>query len=490
MSGSESPLLRRPVGVVACAVFILSFFAVLASCQKAKKQFADADCIPRSHPGDAGLFGDGDGGWKELGETCADNAECATHMCEAFGRQSICTAPCSNAFNPCGSAGLACFDGRCAPRNYCKDQDMDGWGEGPGCNGPDCDDMAVEIHPAAAERCGNHVDDNCNGAVDESFPKLGRTCTAGKGSCRRPGRYECTQDRKSVTCSAKPASAQMEICDGMDNDCDGKVDSGLTCNCTTGETQPCYPAGAKTRGVGICRDGIQTCRNDGTWGTCKNATTPGSETCNGLDDDCNGLRDDVDSDGDSYFACPGVAERDCNDQDRSVHPQAVETCNSKDDNCNGVVDEGVQGTFYLDNDGDGWRRQAATQAGCNPPRGFVQQPGDCDDFNSKVHPNQAEICNRRDDDCDGKVDEGLPEKTVYRDHDYDGYAPRGAPARKTCLFDTDGDGVGDSAGPGWATKLGDCDDLDSSVHKLTHPKLFTVKNKHPRHCLNRPQPHP
>jgi MYXO-CTERM domain-containing protein len=82
------------------------------------------------------------------------------------------------------------------------------------------------------------------------------------------------------TCACVPSA---ETCNNRDDDCDGRIDDGLTRDCYTG------PAG--TSGRGVCRGGTQTC-TAGSWGACAGQVVPGAESCNRRDDDCDGRVDD------------------------------------------------------------------------------------------------------------------------------------------------------------------------------------------------------
>ncbi|MGE6759041.1 MopE-related protein [Corallococcus interemptor] len=145
-------------------------------------------------------------------------------------------------------------------------------------------------------------------------------------------------------------------------------------------------------------------------------------------------------------ACNGPAltasrHDDCNDQDRSVHPDQAEfRCDGKDDNCDDVADEvfslgatclndfqcqgakscnegdgGVTCTstisptaYYFDEDKDG---QAGADGGMTcgePPPGTVSEFSDCDESSKFVNKGLTEVCDRLDNDCDGEVDEGTP----------------------------------------------------------------------------------
>jgi hypothetical protein len=106
--------------------------------------------------------------------------------------------------------------------------------------------------------------------------------TSGVGACRS-GMEVCTAGAWSGMCAGE-VRPTTETCDNVDNNCNGAVDEGVARACYTG------PAG--TAGVGICRNGTQTC-SAGAWGaTCSGQVTPRAETCNALDDDCDGVVDD------------------------------------------------------------------------------------------------------------------------------------------------------------------------------------------------------
>lgn len=173
---------------------------------------------------------------------------------------------------------------------------------------------------------------------------------------------------------------------------------------------------------------------------------------------------------------------DCNDSDAAIKPGATEVCDGKDNNCDGQTDEGVgPQTWYLDADGDGYGDDNTTQVSCIQPSGqvvkadplcidnptipfmcptkvilWVATGGDCNDNDAAVKPGATEVCDGKDNDCDGQTDEGLPTTTYYIDADGDGY----------------GTGTGieycSNPGVGYTSQSGDCNDSDASIHPTTN----------------------
>jgi hypothetical protein len=106
----------------------------------------------------------------------------------------------------------------------------------------------------------------------------------------------------------------------------------------------------------------------------------------------------------------GYAQRegDCDDFDATILPGGTERCNAKDDNCDGNKDEGLSNSpTWPDADGDGFGARGGTMAtGCTAS-GRAPNDRDCDDRDPKIRPMAMEVCNQRDDNCDGRVDENV-----------------------------------------------------------------------------------
>jgi MYXO-CTERM domain-containing protein len=75
----------------------------------------------------------------------------------------------------------------------------------------------------AGELC-DALDNDCDGDVDEDFAELGTACSTGRGECVADGVWVCATDGLATVCDAEPGAPSQEACDGLDNDCDGSVD--------------------------------------------------------------------------------------------------------------------------------------------------------------------------------------------------------------------------------------------------------------------------
>jgi hypothetical protein len=372
---------------------------------------------------------------------------------------------------------------------FYADIDQDGYGDdnatmqactapaGHIATGGDCDDTDATVNPGATEVCDGR-DEDCDGVVDDGVTTTfyadidqdgygddnatTQACTAPAGHVATGG--DCNDNDATVNPGA------TEVCDGRDEDCDGVVDDGVTTTFYADTDQDGYGDAAVTQQACTAPAGYVANSTDCDDGNA--AINPGAtEVCNDIDDDCNGSIDEglqtqtyyADSDGDGFGdALATVTEcsspvgyvtndDDCDDADATVFPGATEVCNDKDDDCDGTVDEGVTTTYYADTDQDGFGDANATTQACSVPQGYVTNDDDCDDSDPAIHPGATEVCNGKDDDCDGAVDEGV-KTTFYADTDQDGFGNANATI-EAC-----------SAPQGYVNNDDDCDDSNAAIH--------------------------
>jgi len=338
-------------------------------------------------------------------------------------------------------------------------------GDGDGSNVcEDCDDADAGNFPGNAEICADGIDQDCSGADDDGDTDgdgfVNVVCIGGddcddSNAAVFPGAFDQDGDGFDVCEDCYDIAGDTEalinpdaeeVCDGLDNDCDGVSDNqdadgdgyvndacfgGDDCDDSDAAINPqtdadgdgfhaCLDcdddeAGVYPGNTEICGDGIdQSCTgadlepdvdgdghdNDACGGDdCDDsdaAVNPSAtDICDGVDLNCDGTTTEVDADGDLYFdaACGGD---DCDDELFSVNPGAPEACDGIDTNCDGALLDG--GEDDADEDG------------------IAVCADDCDDNDPNLYPGADELCDGLDNDCDEDIDEGL-----VTDGDQDGF---------------------------------------------------------------------
>ena len=258
----------------------------------------------------------------------------------------------------------------------CIDNDNDGYGSG--CAEADCNDSDPLISPSNAEVCGDHLDNDCDGIVDNRAvcQPCNPSCTVGEDMCsgdliaRCDDSNGCAMILSPVSCSgglscrsgvctevcldldndgfavdcdgvedcndehADVYPGAPEICDDLDNNCDTRVDENFVCN------EPCE--NECTQGDSACTSdavGLTVCQLSPNGCTSWSGTIPCSEGLSCENAICVETPVCVDPDGDGFGPACDLGN-DCRGQDPTSNPNAEEKCDGIDNNCNGVIDEG------------------------------------------------------------------------------------------------------------------------------------------------------
>ena len=314
--------------------------------------------------------------------------------------------------------------------DWYRDEDADGYGVTSdsvrSCDGPagyavaggDCDDANATTSPGAAEVCDG-ADNDCDGLTDDDDNSVADQTTwyidydgdsygsdrFTEAACAAPEGYVSNaEDCDDAEATAFPGG--VEVCDELDNNCDGVVDEA-----TATDAQTWYQD-ADLDGFGDADFSTLACsmpsgyaENDEDCDDGEFAVNPDAEeVCDGLDNNCDGSTDgsdatDVtawytDADKDGYgdpskrsFACTQPTgsvstSTDCDDADKDINPAATEVCDGDDNNCDGSTDgsdAADESTWYADADNDGYGDPSVTLEACDEPSGYTDNADDCDD---------------------------------------------------------------------------------------------------------------
>jgi hypothetical protein len=311
----------------------------------------------------------------------------------------------------------------------------------------DCDDGDPDRYPGNPEVCDNK-DNNCNGSTDEN---LTRPTSCGVGECAgNTGEETCSAGSWGGDTCDPLAGATAEVCDYLDNNCDGNTDEGVTNTYYRDNDLDDYGDFNITIEDCIVYSGYvlnSTDCNDNDFFINPGAT----EVCDNLDNNCD---DNIDENLTRPTTC-GVGECSGNtgqetctagswggDTCDPLSGATAEVCDDLDNNCDGNTDEGLPlNDYYADGDTDTFGDPNNSIQDCgSAPAGYVSDNTDCDDTNPDINPAACDIKrNGIDEDCDGEDRRGGP-----------ACPPLGGGDPEICDDSIDNDGDGEV----------DCDDSD------------------------------
>lgn len=260
----------------------------------------------------------------------------------------------------------------------------------------------------------DEVDNDCDGLIDEDYEQLGMSCEKRLMLCSSEGIFVC-DSMGDITCNAPSINQSDEVCDEVDNDCDGEIDEGFAFLVDANNCGGCGQSCDIANGVGRCASGecvIGSCTggyedNNGEVADGCECNLTQDDLCDGLDNDCDGQIDEGFAVGSLCTTGTGECSRQgqlvCINETMaacdavSVAPND-ELCDGLDNDCDGVLDE----DFDFDQDGAPYCDQCVQ---CQMSGGDCPEfcrINDCDDRDPNQSPVAWDICaDNLDQNCDG-----------------------------------------------------------------------------------------